>query len=80
MKTRYVLIRTLPDGTEKRQGPFANIRAAAVAASYVLSDNRLASKADAQRFAASLHRETPVGEALRHDASGYLFRITATSE
>lgn len=70
----YQLIRTLPNGVERSQSPVKRVRDAAVLASYVLYDNREASKADAQRFAAQLGR-APLGENLTHEPSGYAFRI-----
>jgi hypothetical protein len=71
----YVLVRTLPDGTERSAGsPLPTVRAAAVAASYVLYDNARVPKAEAQRFAAQL-AALPLGETAVHDGSGYRFRI-----
>lgn len=71
----YQLVRTLPTGVEKTQGPVKRVRDAATFAAHVLHDNRLADKAEAQRFAAQLARYVDVGETLTHGASGYSFRI-----
>ncbi len=73
-KAAFTLTRILPDGTTRIQGPVTTARAAAVLASRVLADNRLAGKADAQRFAADLSR-LPVGTAVRHEPSDYTFII-----
>jgi hypothetical protein len=70
----YTLFRTLPDGTEKSQGPFSTARRAAVAAGMVLYDNRHAGKAEAQRFSASLATRE-LGSEWTHTGSGYRFRI-----
>jgi len=56
----------------------ATLRAATTAASSVLSDNGLAPKAEAQRFAAELGG-AGTGVTLRHEASGYAFRIKQDS-
>lgn len=70
----YTLYRTLPDGSEKSQGPFPNRPAAARAAGMVLYDNRYAGKAEAQRFSASLARKD-LGTEWVHMGSGYRFRV-----
>lgn len=70
----FNLIRTTPDGVEKTQGPFANRRAAAVAAGRVLNDNARTPKAEAQRFSASLAARD-LGTEWVHMESGYRFRI-----
>jgi hypothetical protein len=70
----YTLFRTLPDGSERSQGPFASVRLAAVAAGMVLYDNRHAGKAEAQRFSACLVRKE-LGSEWAHTGSGYRFRI-----
>ncbi|MFG2847465.1 hypothetical protein ACGF12_30495 [Kitasatospora sp. NPDC048296] len=72
----FILTRRLPDGTEKTHGtPFTTLRAATVAAAYVLHDNRAASKAEAQRFSVKLGAAAR-GEWVEH-ASGYAFRVDA---
>lgn len=78
MTMRYVLKRTLPDGTVKRHSPQDTIRAACVSAGQVLYDNGLSWKADAQRFGAQLNR-APYEE-LTHEASGYRFVIETVTE
>jgi hypothetical protein len=70
----YTLFRTLPDGTEKSQGPFPTARRAAVAAGMVLYDNRHAGKAEAQRFSAALAKRD-MGTEWVHMGSGYRFRV-----
>lgn len=77
MTCTYTLSRRLPDGTVKRHIPQYTMRNTAAVASYVLYDNRLASKADAQRFAAQLSK-APRGEWLTHEPSGYAFKIDAS--
>lgn len=72
----YALIRTLPNGEERAQRPIESVREAAVTASYVLYDNRVAAKAEAQRFAAQLSK-APIGETLTHVPSGLAFRIVS---
>lgn len=70
----YTLVRTLPNGAVKTQGPYKNKRAAAVGAAMCLHDNRLATRAEAQRFSPLL-TAAPLGESVKHEASGYAFRI-----
>lgn len=71
----YQLVRTLPDGTERRHTPVVSIAHAAVAAGLVLYDNARVVKREAQRFSRALEAH-PLGEELRHH-SGYAFRIEA---
>jgi hypothetical protein len=75
----FTLRRILPGGTERTQGPFGSVREAGTAASYVLHDNGLASKAEALQFAFLL-THTSTGETLTHEGSGYQFRIEQASE
>lgn len=70
----YTLIRTTPEGVEKDSGPQARVRDAAVAAAYVLHGNARTPKAEAQRFSVLL-RTAPLGETVKHEPSGYAFRI-----
>lgn len=72
----FTLVRTLPSGEEKTQGPIVSVRDAVTFAGYVLVDNGLATKAQAQRFANRLGR-MPIGHALTHVPSGYVFRIVS---
>jgi hypothetical protein len=53
---------------------FPRVRDAATAVAFSLYDNGAASKVDAQRFAALLVA-APLGQAVRHEPSGYAFRI-----
>jgi len=69
----YKLIRTLPSGEEKTQGPIRTVRAATIYAAHVLHDNLRVPKAEAQRFSVTLGN-LPLGETASHD-SGYKFRI-----
>ncbi len=70
----YALVRVLPDGTEKRQGPVSGTRAATVLAAHVLCDNAGVTKADAQRFSVTLGAAA-LGSTIHHEASGYSFRV-----
>lgn len=72
----FNLIRTLPNGTEKVQGPVARKRDAASLALFVLTDNGLATRRAANGYAQTLDM-MPVGTAVTHEASGYKFRIEA---
>lgn len=72
----YTLAWTLPNGAVKTQGPYKTKRAAAMGAAMCLRDNRLAGKADARRFSPLL-TAAPLGEPVRHEASGYAFQIIA---
>lgn len=76
--TRYVLRRTLPDGTVKRHSPQDTVRSATMGAARVLFDNGLSGKSDAQRFGARLNR-APYEE-LVHKASGYRFVVETVTE
>lgn len=73
-KRAYSLIRTLPDGRERSQGPVDTARAATILAAYVLCDNEGVPKAEAQRFSAQLGH-LRVGETACHESTGYKFRI-----
>ena len=71
----YVLTRRLPSGQEKSHSPLPTRRKAAQAAMYVLMDNRLAGKREANTFAASVE-DAELGAEVAHEASGYTFRTT----
>lgn len=73
----YALIRTTPEGVERISSPVASVRDAAVRAAHILHDNARVSKAEAQRFSATLAR-IPLGDTGVHLASGYRFRIERT--
>lgn len=70
----YYLDRVTPGGRERRQGPFGTRAGAASAAGYVLHDNNVASKREAQTFAATMIAHD-TGATVEH-ASGYRFTIT----
>lgn len=71
----YRLHRTLPDGTRRSHfTAFATRSDAAVAASYVLSDNTGLPRPDARAFATQL-AAAPVGTTVPHEGTGYSFRI-----
>ncbi|MFH8805284.1 hypothetical protein ACH4F6_38045 [Streptomyces sp. NPDC017936] len=73
--TLYRLTRTLPDGTVKTN-PTAlrTLREVEFAVSYCLMDNSRVPRGEARRFAASLTGR-PLGEPVRHESSGYAFRV-----
>ncbi|RPK32380.1 hypothetical protein EES39_38500 [Streptomyces sp. ADI92-24] len=72
---KFTLVHIFPNGTERPVSvPSPAIRKAANLAAMSLHDNRRASKADAQEFAAQL-TALPVGQTLTHEASGYAARI-----
>lgn len=70
----FNLIRTLPNSTERTQGPVSRKREAASLALFVLTDNGLASRREANLVARNLDA-APVGETITHEPSGYRFRI-----
>lgn len=70
----YTLIRTTPDGWERKQGPVSTLRAATILAAYVLRDNASVLKSDARRVSVQLGN-APLGTTIRHEESGYQFRI-----
>ena len=72
--TLYLLTRTLPDGTEKSHSPMRTIREVEFAAAYVLMDNSRVPRGEARTFAHGLTAR-PLGETVKHDASGYAFRV-----
>lgn len=72
--TQYTLTRTLPDGTETSHRPVRTLREVEFAAAYVLMDNSRVPRGEARRFAADLAGR-PLGEVVRHESSGYAFRV-----
>jgi hypothetical protein len=72
---QYSLTRTLPDGTE-RTNPTAlrTLREVEVAIAYCLMDNSRVPRGEARTFAAGLVRQA-LGETLKHESSGYAFRV-----
>jgi hypothetical protein len=72
--TQYVLIRILPDGTEKSHSPLSTLREVQGAVAYVLMDNPRVPRGQAMTFAAGFVNR-PVGETVKHGTSGYAFRI-----
>lgn len=73
----YILVRTLPDGEERQHSPAPTLRQVETAAAYVLMDNARVLRNAARTFARRLV-EQPVGAQVRHDASGYAFRVEVT--
>lgn len=72
--TKYLLTRTMPDGSAKQSRPLGTIREVEFAAAYVLMDNSRVPRGEARTFASNLTAQ-PVGETVRHDTSGYAFRV-----
>lgn len=72
--TKYLLTWTLPDGTEKAHRPLGTLREVEFAAAYVLMDNSRVPRGEARRFAGELTGR-PIGETVRHETSGYAFRV-----
>ncbi|WP_030248312.1 hypothetical protein [Streptomyces sp. NRRL S-455] len=72
---KYSLTRTLPDGTE-RTNPTAlhTLREVEVAVAYCLMDNSRVPRGEARTFAAGFVGR-PLGEAVKHESSGYAFRV-----
>lgn len=70
----YRLTRTLPDGTEKAHNSLRTLREVEFAAAYVLMDNSRVPRGEARTFARQV-ADAPLGETLRHGASGYTFRV-----
>lgn len=71
MTKLYTLERTLPDGTVKVHPMNMTAREAGISAAYVLYDNGVASKAEAQRVSPLVERSG--GEYV--EAFGYRFRL-----
>lgn len=72
--SKYLLTRTLPDGTEKSHRPLGTLREVEFAAAYVLMDNSRVPRGEARTFANQLAAQ-PIGATVRHDTSGYAFRV-----
>jgi hypothetical protein len=72
--TLYRLTRTLPDGSEKQHRPLRTLREVEFAAAYVLMDNSRVPRGEARTFAHGLAGR-PVGTTVRHEPSGYAFRV-----
>lgn len=72
--TQYLLTRTLPDGTEKSHRPLGTIREVEFAVAYGMVANTRIPRGEARTFA---HRvaAAPFGETVRHETSGYVFRV-----
>jgi hypothetical protein len=71
----YTLTRTLPDGTVRANPtPLRTLREVEFAVAYCLMDNSRVPRGEARRFAADFaHR--PAGEQMKHEGSGYAFRV-----
>jgi hypothetical protein len=69
----FALVRTLPDGQEKQQGPVNSLSRVLQAAADVLTDNGCASRREAHEFADRLEA-AELGDTVEH-TSGYRFRI-----
>lgn len=72
--TKYLLTRTLPDGTEKSHRPMGTLREVEFAAAYVLMDDSRVPRGEARTFAHDLTGR-PLGETVKHETSGYAFRV-----
>jgi hypothetical protein len=71
----YILTRTLPDGTEKTNPTeLKTLREVEFAVAYCLMDNSRVPRGEARRFAAGFIGR-PIGETLKHETSGYAFRV-----
>lgn len=71
----FTLTRTLPDGTVKTSPtPLRTLREVEFAVAYCLMDNSRVLRGEARQFAASLTGR-PIGEQVKHEASGYAFRV-----
>jgi hypothetical protein len=73
--TQYTLTRTLPDGTVKTNPtPMRTLREVEFAVAYCLMDNSRVPRGEARTFAAGVVGRT-VGEEIKHESSGYAFRV-----
>ena len=72
--SKYLLTRTLPDGTERAHRPLSTLREVEFAAAYVLMDNSREPRGEARTFAHQV-ADAPVGTTVKHPASGYAFRV-----
>lgn len=72
---QFTLTRTLPDGTVKTNPtPLRTVREVEFAVAYCLMDNSRVPRGEARTFAADFARR-PAGEQVRHEGSGYAFRV-----
>jgi hypothetical protein len=72
---QYTLTRTLPDGTVKTNPiRMKTLREVEFAVAYCLMDNSRVPRGEARTFAAGLARQ-PLGSEVRHESSGYAFRV-----
>jgi hypothetical protein len=77
---QYLLTRTLPDGTEKTNPtPLRTLREVEMAVAYCLMDNSRVPRGEARTFAAGFTRR-PAGETMKHESSGYAFRVDRTAD
>lgn len=73
--TQFLLTRTLPDGTEKTNPtPMRTVREVEFAVAYCLMDNSRVPRGEARTFAHDLARQ-PAGTTVKHEGSGYAFRV-----
>jgi hypothetical protein len=70
----YLLTRTLPNGETRQHRPLRTLREVEFAAAYVLMDNSRVPRGEARTFAHDLAGR-PIGETVRHETSGYAFRV-----
>lgn len=70
----YQLTRITPKGVERKHSPSETLRAVQSAAAYVLMDDVRIPRGEAVRLAADLVGRPP-GTLVRHEASGYAFRV-----
>jgi hypothetical protein len=72
---QFTLTRTLPDGTEKTNPTvLRTLREVEFAVAYCLMDNSRVPRGEARTFAAGFVGR-PIGETLKHESSGYAFRV-----
>jgi hypothetical protein len=72
---QYILTRTLPDGTEKTNPiPMGTLREVEFAVAYCLMDNSRVPRGEARTFAHGL-AGAALGETVKHEPSGYAFRV-----
>lgn len=72
---QFTLTRTLPDGTVKTNPTrLKTLREVEFAVAYCLMDNSRVPRGEARTFAADFARR-PAGEQVRHEGSGYAFRV-----
>lgn len=72
---QFTLTRTLPDGTVKTNPtPLRTVREVEFAVAYCLMDNSRVPRGEARSFAADFAGR-PAGEQVKHEGSGYAFRV-----